>query len=472
MKKLILIPILLIFYFKYSQSQSTQWQLWATGLPQGAYPRMIVCPNHDLYYTLLGTPTKLGVIFKANTQNQSAGFSELPAVPRPTSVVNNIVCLGYNLYNELLAGIYRNNNTEPWLFYFDSKTLDWKTAQTDLQPSLGAQSIATDSKGNIFVTTRWAYIYKSIDHGRTFKAIDESKIIAEQYPCYYPSFLNQSTNNGSLFTINIDKRDRIYAGTETAGVIYSDDEGKSWHPADLFACLNDKNIYDTTSPMSILSRSGNVAAIGFTKENNIVWSGNDFWHYNWKNAMSFANMTDSTCAELKGIPDYLVQRGQQVSKIVTTDNGTMFFHSGSNASTTQVGIYRSVDGINWQLFNNGITGQNDGLSQGSLTVDGNKVFMSTHDGQIWMYNEEISSFSEKLNTKYEILPNPSNSIINLFNLPIGSNIKIYDVKGNLVFNVKSATNQFSMSMEGLENGIYFIKIGNETNYSVNKIIKH
>ena len=463
---------LLIFFclqIQICSGQSGQWQLWASGLPQGAYPRMVVAPNHDIFFALLGTPFKLGTIFKANTLNQQAGFVELPPVPRPLTVQNNIVALGYNAQSEPLAGIYRTDINEPWLFHFNSATQKWDTSRSDLQPTLGAQSIATDSKGNIYVGTRWAYIYKSTDHGKTFKAIDEAKILAEKYPCYYPTFINNSSNNGSLFSINIDRRDRIYAGTETAGVIFSDDQGESWHPADLFACLTNKNILDTNSRMLPLTRSGNVAAVGFTKDHNVVWSGNDMWYFNWRNEIGFANMQDSTTTEIKGLPDYLVQRGQQVSKIVTTQNGTMFFHSGSSNGATQIGIYKSNDGIHWQYFNDGISGQNDGLSQGSLAVDGDKVFMSTHDGNVWMYDASLTSAKDIKNELYdiEIYPNPFREEIQIQNITNPLSGKLYNLFGELMMNFSVYPGQ-SIKTIDIPEGFYYLELKNEHGQCINK----
>lgn len=44
-----------------------------------------------------------------------------------------------------------------------------------------------------------------------------------------------------------------------------------------------------------------------------------------ENKMGFADYKSQTVAEIKGLPDYLIQTGQQVSKLVTTTNGQIFF---------------------------------------------------------------------------------------------------------------------------------------------------
>lgn len=448
-----------------SDAQSPSWKLWASGLPSGVYPRMAVAPNHDIFYTLLGTGINLGYIYKANTLQSTGSFTPLPQIPRPSTIQNNIVALGYNKNSEAIAGIYRTDATQPWLFVFNNLTSRWDTAKSAGVPSLGGHCVATAKNGTIYVGTRWAYIYKSTDDGHNYEVIDDSKSVKSQHPCYYPSLLNGTDYDAAIFSINIDNNGRIYAGTETAGVIYSDDEGVSWLPADLFACQqNDPQQKDTTSPMMPLSISGNAAALGFTKENNLVWSGVNMWQIGWKNRMGFADMKGKTTIELKGLPDYLVQTGQQVSKIVTTTNGQMFFHSGSSTGATQIGIYTSRDGIHWSLFNNGITGQNDGQSQGSLAVDGNKVFMATRDGNVWVYEDSIDVTAnaeiEHVTSTFAILPNPATDHIVVSNVERSlKDFMIYNSIGKLILkNTLNKITENNIDISDFKSGLYIISI--------------
>lgn len=396
-------------------AQTTAWSLWASGLPSGVYPRMVVVPNHDIFYSLLGAGVNLGYVYRANALEKAGHFIPMPQIPRPASIQNNIVALGYNKLSEPIVGIYRTDLNEPWLFRYDHKQMQWDTAVADATPTLGGHCVATSPDGTIYVGARWAYIYKSTDDGATFHAIDESASIAQAYPCYYPSW-NGSASDGAIFSINIDSEGKVYAGTETAGVVYSEDQGVHWQPADAYACRPENpEQYDTLSPMLALALGGNIGAVGFTKNNNLVWSGPDMWKLGWKNKMGYCDLSTGNVSELQGLPDYLVQTGQQVSKIVTTTSGRMFFHSGSSNGAEAVGIYTSTDGMHWSLFNDGITGQNDGLSQGSLAVDGNRVFMATHDGKVWMYDDSMTNTSyQGLSNTDEIQyasPNPSSTFV-------------------------------------------------------------
>ena len=428
---------------------------------------MTVAPNHDIFYTLLGTGSNLGYIYKAYTQDATGDFNALPIIPRPATIQNNIVALGCNKWSEPLAGIYRSEINDPWLFRYVLAEGRWDTATAPFNPTLGGHCIATSPDGTIYVGTRWANIYKSNDDGRTFEIIDETQAVQSAYPCYYPTW-NGSIYDGAIFSIQVDRNGRVYAGTETAGVIYSDDQGVHWHPADFFACRpEDNTMKDSNSAMIALAMSGNVAGLGFTHDNQLIWTGADMWTLGWKNKMGFADMDLHTVAEVQGLPDYLIQTGQQVSRIVTTDQGQMFFHSGSSNGATEIGIYTSWDGINWSLFNDGITGANDGLSQGSLAVDGNKVFMATHDGQIWMY-QDTSGLTETKDDVYglpdiDLYPNPANNSINikLTSSLTGQNlqIEIYTMQGQLVIRkLAEGIHNYNLDVSMLAQGLYQMNI--------------
>ncbi len=446
------------------EAQSGAWRLWAEGLPSGVYPRMAVAPNHDIFYSLLGTGIKQGFVYKANTMAINGQFAELPKVPRPVSVQNNIVALGYNAQSEPLVGVFRTDLSEPWMFRLDQTSKQWEASLSDKIPNLGGFCLATSNDGIIYAGVRWAYIYKSVDGGRSFQAIDENKTIKSNYPCYYPSQLNKSDADGAIFSINIDSRGRIYAGTETAGVIYSDDEGKTWHPADIFACkISDPFQQDTLSPMRALSISGNVGAIGFTKENNLVWSGVNMWELGWKNKLGFADMNNRTTSPTEGISDYLIQTGQQISKIVTSTKGQMFLHSGGVTGASNVGIYTSFDGIHWESFNQGISSQNDGLSQGSLVTDGDKVFMATNDGKVWIYENHESSTTHlgEIQSNFELNPNPVSNFLylHLSNGDLKNPVRIFNPMGELLMEMNhQSENPIVIDVSDFTSGFYFVNV--------------
>ena len=60
------------------------------------------------------------------------------------------------------------------------------------------------------------------------------------------------------------------------------------------------------------------------------------WSLGWKNRMGFASFNSKSVMQLNGLPDYLVQTGQQISKIVTTNSGQMFFIQEIQMEPTKV----------------------------------------------------------------------------------------------------------------------------------------
>lgn len=62
---------------------------------------------------------------------------------------------------------------------------------------------------------------------------------------------------------------------------------------------------------------------------------------------------------------------------------------------------------------------------------------------------------EKSNNQLTIYPNPLNDVLN-FNVSKNSNIKIYDLVGNIVFEQSFLKGQHSINLKHLSNGLYFI----------------
>lgn len=333
--------------------------------------------------------------------------------------------------------------------------------------------------GTLWAGAKWAYVYKSTDNGHSFTNIDESAIVKADFPCYYPSWSGYEYD-GAIYGINVDRNGRVYAGTESAGMVYSDDAGISWQPADFHPCKDsDPAQKDSSSAMMALSIGGNCSGIGFTADNKLVWCGANMWALGWQNELGLADFDNHTVSPFLGFPAYLIQLGQQVSKIVTASNGQMFLHSGGNAMATGVGIYTSMDGVHWTAFNNGITGQNDNQSQGSLAVDSNLVFMATHDGKVWRYVLPDSSSSTKTpstRAPISIFPNPAASQIEIIpeaGLNTDLDLEIFDRTGRMVLRIKGSEGQNTVDVSTLPEGVFYLRIrANKQVFQSKLVIQH
>lgn len=447
----------------YGKAQDTSWKLWAEGLQKGIYPRLSVSDSHEIYYGVMGTADTKGIITYGNTTDSQGSFVSLPPIPLPSSQLNNIQTIVTNRIGEPIVGIFRNNTEEPFLFHFDKTIGEWRSCSVDLLPNLGAFCSARASNGTIWVGTKWSYVYKSTDEGRTFLRIDESPKVKEKYPCYYPTYAGIASD-GAVYSVNVDANNRVYVGTECAGIVYSDDEGATWHPANKFSCLhNDNSKKDTLGSMYPLTRAGNVGAIGITHENNVVFNGVDLWHFNWKNNIGYADLVNDVVTEVSGLPEYSITAGLQVSKIVTTENGVMFLHSGSNSSQKdKVGIYISRNGKIWQRFDTGIKGADIPQCQGSLAVDGNVVFMATVDGKIWRFDaSELTTNTiqaDNLPTNRELYRTDGNFV--WLSVEGGNkNVTLYDILGNQL-QLPTHTDDVTLTIDvcTLMTGVYFIQI--------------
>ncbi|GEM_PF-3430836 len=392
-----------------ASAQVATWQVWATGLPVGIFPRIAVAPDHSLYYGLLGGGTP-GVIARAPDARAASGtFTLMPPIPYVT-IQNNVEGLTTTAASEPVVGIFhasaQGNLNDPIAFVYDWGANQWITAPVSVPANLGVFAMARAPNGDIWFGAKWSRVYRSTDNGRSYTAIDESALVAASAPCFYPT-LGGVDADGAIYSINVDRHGRVYAGTETAGLVYSDDNGATWKPADAFACLaNDSSQRNPASPMEPLTRSGNLGAIGFTADDNVVWNGANLWYFNaldphWISSVAFADMTAQTITPAAGFVTNFIYKGLQVSRIVTTAKGTLFLHSGMNSSfdpntpqstTYSLGIYRSPDGVHWTAFNTGFPNPNNGLAEGSLAVDGNRVFMAFGDGKIWYFDDDTLFF--------------------------------------------------------------------------------
>ncbi|MCI1267383.1 MAG: T9SS type A sorting domain-containing protein [Saprospiraceae bacterium] len=469
----ILLLITIFSFIEASYAQQNKWQLWATGLPQGTFPKLAIAKNHDIYYGLVGTSSPKGIIYKSNTLLSNGQFEAMPIIPIPKSITNNIQDIICNDNNEPIVGIFRSDISEPFIFKYNFSNNSWLPVNVDYPPVLGAFCMAKSPNGNIWVGAKWSYIYISTDQGNSFKRIDETALVKNNYPCYYPSW-GGVPSDGAIYSINVDHKGRLYAGTEGAGIIYSDDDGTSFHPADYYACQSSNaTLKDSLSPMKALSYTGNLGALGFTKNDDLIFNGTNLWAFNWKQSLGFADMDQHKVYEVNGFLPYLITAGLQVTKIVTTDNGHIYLHSGSNTTTPKdsVGIYTSLDGINWHIFNDGISSVINGQSQGALAVDGNTVFFATHDGKIWKYESSTTTsiHHQTIENNIKIFPNPASTKLYFDNQFEHKMISIYNSNGSLV-QTSTITNQ-QIDMSTLPNGLYYYKIDFNTNLLTGKFLK-
>ncbi len=243
-----------------------------------------------------------------------------------------------------IIGTAAPGNTDPnqtgatKLYRFDSSTNQWVapplTAYAGqniptLQPNNIMYQLTRGADGTIWGGGQWTKTYRSTDGGKSFTVIDEKALLAQTDPdlLHEPRRLPEQWRRRRR-DLRHSRRARTATstkGTETAGVIYSPDNGATWNPLD----------YDYTNPNSTMARAsnvGNVAGLGFTKDGKVVVQGapgtaaspaNDATH------LYLADPVLHTVQTCLGFPDYFFG-SQDVHTIMTTADGTMFINTGRN----------------------------------------------------------------------------------------------------------------------------------------------
>lgn len=181
MKGVEFIFIVIYLFLTVNSSAQASWGLWTSGLPAGIFPKLAIAPNHNIFYGLTGTPGTKGIVFKGNTTDPMVIFKQLPTIPVSARITNNIQTQICNQKNDLIAGIFRSNAADPFLFLFAQASQGWKSVVVDFLRNLGVFCAARGDDGPIWIGTKWSYIYKSTDHGSSFNRIGESGLVKSNY---------------------------------------------------------------------------------------------------------------------------------------------------------------------------------------------------------------------------------------------------------------------------------------------------
>ena len=295
--------------------------------------------------------------------------------------------------NNSFAGIAQQSapNTIPLIYYFDANANQWQPATINGQSYPYKQfsgNFAFASDGTVWTCSGFApYVYKSTDDGHSYTAFD----LDERVPTNYFSVLGGQTSLGRMFSVVVGPGDELFAGTETAGFLHSQDGGQTWTSLD-------PHFADTNS-VNPLGRVGNATFGGLDRFGNLlcvateygsfpginVWSGNSLVGYHLADGTYFnASM---------GLPAYSVTP----FRIYTTPAGWSLTEMDQD-DAGDGGVYRSSDGQNWTQFNTGIpsldvphlsSNPKPGFivdSGDCLTMLGTQIFVADSQMNIWVYD--------------------------------------------------------------------------------------
>jgi hypothetical protein len=261
---------------------------------------------------------------------------------------------------------------------------------------------------------------------------------------------------------------RIYAGTNSYGLLYSTNNGINW----IETTLSDNTILSIYFNGDTIFAGTTYNGIYISTDNGVSWINKGLiFPTNVNNFLKLGN--NIFAATNRGI-------------FITTNNGTnwdsyglsgqpvtRFASVGNNifAGINPNGVYLSTNGgVSWIQQNQGFFG-NPAIH--SLLIYSNYIFAGTYGYSIWRRPLSdfvgIQNISTVIPSKYSLsqnYPNPFNSMCNVqFSMSNTGNVKlvVYDVMGREVqtlVNERLSARTYEVKFDGsmLNSGVYFYKL--------------
>jgi len=161
-------------------------------------------------------------------------------------------------------------------------------------------------------------------------------------------------------------------------------------------------------------------------------------------------------------------------------------HDGSNDATWSLdGNQLTLNGLGAyiglaKVYNGGELGSNDDAQSSisypvEINAEGNRMTIDIDFGAgFWHFvliKDPVSSNENIANEKFQVYPNPANSQLT-FDLPSGENkIVIFDLTGKMLANFTVNGNNYTHDINNFPAGLYIIKLQNEENIGMIKIVK-
>ena len=308
-----------------------------------------------------------------------------------------------------------------------------------------------DNQGNLWVTdVLAANKLKKLNSSGTWQTFD-LRIL-------------QTNSAQELNTIQIDNTNSLWIGTRRNGVYVYNENG-------------DRKRALTTEPTKGSLPHANVRAVAVDK-NNRIWLGTQSGMVVFNNASGLfdASIYDAEPIIIldDGIPKKLL--GDQTVNTITIDGADNKWFGTDNGGV----LYTNPNGQNTLASFNKDNSPLPSNKILKITVDtsSGKVFFATDKGVV-AYNSNVASFGEELKEVYAY-PNPAlknHETITIDgkngnHLPKGTNVKILDVSGNLVYETnvvegqqlqggKVVWDKKNLAGKPVVSGIYIVLLSND-----------
>lgn len=241
------------------------------------------------------------------------------------------------------------------LFYTRDGGAHWHRAEPNTPKMMLFSALALN--GGVMVGTVPSAVYRSKNGGWEELAGVRLHSAGASFP---PSPELQS--RARYLTFDPENKNRLYAGIEVGGMVFSDDSGKNWQPAN--AGLTDMDIHE------VLASRENSGMVFLACGEACFRSPDRAGH--WKNISPKTHDYGISVAEDKNGVVY-VGAAKGRPNLWIRDQGAM------------AAIFRSLDkGSNWEKV---IDNLNGGVMHMCPTPDGNGMVAGTSDGSLFMIDD-------------------------------------------------------------------------------------
>ena len=350
------------------------------------------------------------------------------------------------------GGLMELENNEVKTFYFPGNSPIENTSANPANITTRVAGTAFDGSGNLWISNVAASNeLKKLSPSGQWTSIDLTSLITEKAAI-------------GLTEVIVDKSNSVWIGTRRNGVYIYNENG------------NRKKVLNTT-PNSGSLPDLNVRTVAVDASNRI-WLGTKSGMVVYNNASGVfdeeVSNANSVIIEVNGVGERLL--GDQTINSIAVDGADNKWFGTDNGGV----LYTNPSG---QKTLANFSKQNSPLPSNTIvkiSVDNSsgKVYFATSKG-IVAYNSKVSPFGDVLGDVYAY-PNPAlknHETVTIdgrngTHLPKGTNVKIVDVTGNLVFETnviegqelqggKVVWNKRNLAGNNVASGIYIVLLSNE-----------
>lgn len=347
-----------------------------------------------------------------------------------------------DLFSETLALYYKSDDNPEWTKIEDVGVVD------------DMRILGKDMSNSIYVITFSEVEDKSTEEV-VFKVSDDIQVtnISGVLSMPHDKLVSIIGNDEGHLFLNYQYTDGDDANMFR--IYHSNDGGETWVGID--------NTYDNFVPVQVIKNlfydEVNAPLSIIDSDGNPVYMIRVFEHSGipYEHKLVKYNIATEQWQQIPeaGLPSQMIY-----AAAITQENGSYYM-------VMPHGLYTSTDLSTWSGFD--YTGLRDGMVPNSVHVVDNELFMGTLANGIWFVSVEVFAEGFVID-EIDIYPNPSTENIYIRNLELGTDIRLIDSSGRLLYHEVSNSSECNINVGDLDSGMYFIEFKNSGKTISQKII--